>query len=281
MASMYGRGKDSVPDPNHVVLREYDTVFMLLPKVANTSIKVALLKALGRDVPRNVHAQGVFECISKREAKRFKHRIAFVRDPLSRLASCYRDKIVLKTDGRFLDGLNRFGLRDRMPFLEFIECVAEIPDEDCVGAGQHFRSMSYDLCDGDEVIPNFVGRFERLAEDWALIRGYVPGTPSLTHERRTGGQAAADYCPRGRAFALQRYRDDVRLFGYRRPYKWEIDPDGITVGRSICNVIRETYQIARDRVEDEPTSQRLQDLLAEAFDMGKRMNAKLRSSQYE
>lgn len=273
-----------MPDPNNAVLREHGIVFMLLPKVANTSIKIAILKALGRPAD-NVHMQGVFECVSKEEAKGFPHRIAFVRDPLSRLASCYRDKIVLQTDGQFLVGFRKLGFSPGMSFLKFIERVADIPDEKSTGAAQHFRSMSHDLCEGDRVLPNVLGRDENLAADWAHVQRYVRDVsglelPVLTHERETAGRAEAKYCPRGKAFALQRYRDDVRLFGYRRPYKFEIDPDGITVGRSICNVHREMFQIARD-VDDPVKAKRLTDLIAEAFDMGKRMNAKLGQTQYE
>lgn len=272
-----------MPDPNNVALRDHDVVFMCLPKVANTSIKIAILKALERPVPWNVHQEGLFECVSKEAAKRFTYRIAFIRDPLTRLASCYQDKIMERTDGEFLPGLQKYGLWPGMPFLTFIERIAEIPDEQASGVGQHFRSQSFDLFDGDKAVPNWIGRLENIEEDWPELRGYLLAAgldlPPLTCERRTINKP--NYCPRGRAFATQRYKEDIRLFGYRRPYKYEIDPDGITVGRSICNVIRETYQIARDQVDDLATSRRLQELLAEAFDMGKRMNARLGSSQYE
>lgn len=271
-----------MPDPNNIALRGHGVVFMCLPKVANTSIKVALAKAFGKPCdPQTIHQADLFEYVSKAEAKSFAHRIAFVRDPLSRLASGYQDKIVEMTDGRFLDGL-REHFSPGMDFLKFIERLAEISDEDLGGAGQHFRSQSFDLCEGDEMIPNWIGRFENIEHDWAELRGYLLAAglelPPLTCERSTTSKP--NYCPRGRAFAMQRYKEDVRLFGYRRPYKYEIDPDGITVGRSICNVIREAYQIARE-VEEPAVAARLTELLAEAFDMGKRMNAKLQVSQYE
>ena len=261
---------------------------MLLPKVANTSIKMALADVLDIGAtPATVHDERLFEYVTKKQVLRFKHRIAFTRDPLTRLASCYRDKIVLQTDGRFLEWFHKAGFQAGMPFLKFIEKVADIPDEKAVGGGQHIRSMSADLADaGDRVIPNWIGHFERLDEHWMDLRTHLLNAvdlelPPLTHTRKTAGKADAIYCPRGRAFARQRYRHDIRLFGYRHPYKWPIDPDGITVGRSICNVLRETYQVARDRVDDPEVSKRLTDLIAEAFDMGKRMNAKLGQSQYE
>jgi hypothetical protein len=257
---------------------------MLLPKVANTSIKLAILKAYGRKTDK-IHAQGVFECVSTKEAKRFRHRIAFVRDPLARLASCWKDKIVVRTDGRFLPGLNKLGFSPGMDFEDFVERVASIPDDRCGGAAHHFRSMSYSLCDGDGIVPNLVGRFETIDEDWGRVQELFrkiggPELPALTHERRTDS-FDRKYSPRARALALQRFAKDVRVFRYRPWRKYEIDPDSHTRGRSICNVHREAYRVARDSVSDPVVGQHLMELMEEAFDMGKRMNARLGGSQYE
>lgn len=271
-------------DPNHVALPKHDTVFMLLPKIANTSIKIALLKAQGFPIPGKVHKENKLSYVSTREAKQFTHRVAFVRDPLTRLASCYQDKIVEQSDGHFLPGLKKYGLSPNMSFLSFIEHVANVTDDQASGAGQHFRSQTYSLCEGDKAIPNLIGRFERLDDDWAELSSYLLekvglDLPPLTKECSTNGKPS--YCKRGRAFALQRYKDDIRLFGYRPPLKYKIDPDHVTRGRSICNIAREAYRVARDRIDDPAVSQRLQDLMAEAFDAGKRMRAKMTESQYD
>lgn len=273
-----------MPDPNNIALRDLDAVFMLLPKVANTSIKKALLAAQGRTA-NNVHDSGLFEYVSREEAATFTHRIAFVRDPLRRLASCWRDKFQILSDGRFLPGFRKFGMHQDMAFEEFVELVADIPDADCTGTGDHFRSQAFSLCDGDTVIPDMVGRFETLGDDWERVRILFkdiggPDLPVLGHEKRSDS-GEVQYDARRRALALQRYRHDVRIFGYAPPRKYQIDPDRRTRGRSICNVHREAYRLARDDIADPAASERLMDLIGEAFDMGKRMNAKLRSSQYE
>lgn len=276
-----------MPDPNNIALRAHGIVFMLIPKVANTSIKIALADALGlgRDY---IHAPDKFDYVDTKEAKTFPYRIGFVRDPLDRLLSCYRDKVIGNPSDRVENGLRRFGITRNMSFLDFIEAIAVIPDEECGGVAQHFRSQVYSLADDDgTVIPTVLGRFEGLADDWQMVRDYVARfsglqlhLPELGHYQRTD-PGPVTYCAKGRAFALQRYRDDVRIFGYPPARKYQIDPDHITHGRSICNVHREAYQIARDQVTDGAVSKRLCALIAEAFDMGKRMNVKLRGSQYE
>lgn len=273
-----------MPDPNNILLRDHGIVFMLLPKVANTSIKFAIAQALGLAVEK-IHSPDLFEYISSAEARAFPHRIAFVRDPLTRLLSCYRDKVIGNPGNGVAKGLESLGIKQHMPFLQFVEAVADLPDQHCHGVGQHFRSQSYSLVDADGVIPNRVGRFESLHADWQRVCDFVQEVaglqlPPLGHHCRTN-PGLVQYCPRGRAFALQRYREDVRIFGYAPARKYPIDPDAITVGRSICNVLREAYQVARDQVPEQTASARLCDLIAEAFDMGKRMNNKLRGSQYE
>lgn len=273
-----------MPDPNNLALPEHGIVFMLLPKVANTSIKRAILTAQGRQAD-NVHDPALFTYVDKAEAARYPLRIGFVRDPLTRLASCWRDKIMDLSDGALLPGFAAIGLRAGMPFDEFVEFVAGRPDAECTSAAQHFRSQAWSLAADGSVIPNLMGRFETLADDWRRVRRAVaerggPGLPDLPHERRSDS-ASAPWTPRARAFALHRYREDVRLFGYAPARKHAIDPDAETRGRSICNVHREAYRLARDRVADRDVSAALCDLIGEAFDMGKRMNAALGRSQYE
>lgn len=206
-----------MPDPNNVALRKYGAVFMLLPKCANTSIKRALLAALDRPDVEDVHRMGVFDYVSKEEARNFPVRVAFVRDPLARLASCYRDKFEELTDGRFLRGFERFGLEPHMGFDAFVDVVARLPDAKCRGAGDHFRSQSWSLCQGDHVIPNLVGRVETLSRDWDRVRSAMIGRglnlPPLSHERRTDSSAVA-WSPAARALALERYADDRRIWGY-------------------------------------------------------------------
>lgn len=274
-----------MPDPNNVALQDHGICFMLLPKVANTSIKHAIFKALGRTPPEDVHDRRALTYVSRETAATFPVRIAFTRDPLDRLASCYANKVQTE----FVGKLGRWGIRREMSFEEFVGTVARIPDADCTGAAQHFRGQAWDLCVGGTVIPTHLWTFERLAEDWgkavAVCKKRGLTLPQLTHELRSGEKPS--YTPRARAWALQRYRDDVRIFHYQPSLKHTINPDYVSRGRSICNVTREAYRLARDEVRkhDPELASRLMDLNAEQFDQAKRMNRKLvdlgGKSQYE
>ena len=66
------------------------------------------------------------------------------------------------------------------------------------------------------------------------------------------------------------YRFDIRKSG-------EVRGDYKNVERTICDVHREAFAIARDELGDVAPGQaeRIMDLMAEAFDMGKRMSDKL------
>lgn len=271
-----------MPDPNNVALADHGVVFMLLPKIANTSIKRAILAGLGKRVD-NVHDPKHLDYVSKDRARHFPTRIAVVRDPLTRLRSCHHDKFVAQSDGEFLPGFRRLGLAPEMDFGEFVEAVSCLPDSRCQGAGQHFRSMAYDLVEGSRpggIIPNHIFRFERLADEWPRLRALVRRAgfelPELLPRHKGPATPPEPPAARALALALQRYRDDIRLFGYAPERKYRIDPARTDIrGRSICNVHREAYRLA-DQVGDDEVREHLKGLIAEAFDMGKRMNARLR-----
>ncbi len=59
-----------------------------------------------------------------------------------------------------------------MTFPEFVRAVAQIPNEE---ANPHFRSQHVAVAN-DGFIPDFVGRFERLGEDFALVADKI-GSP--------------------------------------------------------------------------------------------------------
>ena len=196
-----------MPDPNNIILREHGLIFMCIPKAANTSIKMALQQALGlRGDPHRV-----FETCDKLEAKVFDgEKIAFTRNPVDRLRSCYIDKVCRAPFPAFI----RRGIPHGASFDEFIDHVCETPDQD---ADQHFRAQSYDLMIDDTMVPTFVGSVENIDVEWATVqemcekRG-LHGVPSLPHANRTD----ADFHIPDNTLARirQRYAEDFKAFGY-------------------------------------------------------------------
>ena len=94
---------------------------------------------------------------------------AFVRNPWDRLVSLYRDKIrgVYSPDNTILFS-NLYGARFHkgMTFNKFAIQVCKIPD--CISE-IHFRSQHRRLIHNGKLLPNFVGRYENLAEDFEKV----------------------------------------------------------------------------------------------------------------
>jgi hypothetical protein len=137
---------------------------------------------------------------------------SFVRNPLTRLYSCYRDKVVNAQAKRARCTLCMYGIEFGMSFDEFVKRVVEIPDE---RADQHFRSQHTFLMWGETLLVNELGRLERFEADWARIGGGLV-LPGREH-RVSGPTVGVRELPLGREAAkraVERYRRDIEVFGY-------------------------------------------------------------------
>lgn len=146
-------------------------------------------------------------------------RFAFVRNPWSRLVSCYSDKVVEKRPGRF-PGFTwcyprvRF---ERMSFADFVRFVCRVPDDLCE---PHFKPQTA-FFSPREV--DFVGRFERFSEDLAHVVHRVGLDERFlkwcdTHRNVSRGDDkhyTEFYDAKTRALAGEKYAEDAGRFGYR------------------------------------------------------------------
>jgi hypothetical protein len=211
------------PGAPHVILRKYKLVYLNMPKVACTSIRFSLGilvvgESFSREKPLYVH-EGFFV---GRElnviAADYDHyfKFTFVRNPWDRLVSCYSGKIAGPT--MKLAEMQKFGLYAGMPFEEFVPKVCEIPDE---LADPHFRSQHSHTTYRGRFLPDFVGRFERMHEDWARLQEILTpriGTPlpDLPHKNEGKHRSYQSYYnPELRALVAKRYRQDIELFAYQ------------------------------------------------------------------
>jgi hypothetical protein len=77
------------------------------------------------------------------------------------------------------------------------------------------RSQSAFVCDGDEVIVDYVGRFETIDEDFASVCRRVGADVSLPHVNRTTHNDYREYYDdRLAATVGEHWKQDVALFGY-------------------------------------------------------------------
>jgi dermatan 4-sulfotransferase 1 len=171
-----------------IVLRDHKLGYGRVPKVANTSVKDAIarlildpkeIKGVTRDAFWRNREDGKATMVSARElAERYPEHFvfSFVRHPFDRLVSCYQNKVM---ENDFLHGpMQKMGIELRMPFEDFVRVVAATPDAE---TDLHLRSQTAILCDGTRVVPQFVGRYETLEQDWTRLQGELDrrGLPLL------------------------------------------------------------------------------------------------------
>ncbi|MCT2401012.1 sulfotransferase family protein [Novosphingobium mangrovi (ex Huang et al. 2023)] len=211
-----------------------DWQYFAIPKVACSSIMAALVGVIGVEFPEDEWAPELFQThkwdhlydrrhrvITKRAALALadRWRFAFVRNPFDRLVSCYSEKI--RPDGdseNFVNGISKvlepFGVfHAEMSFEEFALAAIAIPDID---ADPHWRSQYTFLIDGrGRMAVDFIGRFERLSEDFEIVRKRIGSDVSLPHLLKSERSSCRDYYSSDLTERVrQRYERDLSTFDY-------------------------------------------------------------------
>lgn len=203
-------------------LPQHKIVYVKTPKVGTGSVLAALTAfASGEKV---VDDQRATEKISAaiplyqkgayppeiRRLSRQCFTFTFVRNPLDRLLSAYSHQVNTKrAEGKTI--FLQHGIPFDVSFADFVRVVAELPDE---GANVHVRSQHRFSSDDDGVIVEFIGRFERLADDWALLIDRF-GFPALPRRHvSVHGHYSEAYTPELARLAAERYARDIEVFGY-------------------------------------------------------------------
>lgn len=145
---------------------------------------------------------------------------SFVRNPWARLVSGYNGKMsrpefAQDDPARRLKKIDR-RFRPGMPFEEFAELICALPDKK---AEKHFRSQSYFLKQGGQLVTDFVGHLERIEQDWPALQEAMGTRLLLSHIRHTNRHSDLDYrsyySDAGiRMLVAKRYAEDISSFGY-------------------------------------------------------------------
>jgi Sulfotransferase family len=207
----------------HTRWDEAQLVYTAIAKVANTSLKSALLASFAPDVSRtNPHSAEVpYETIGPGriavDAPDHLH-FAFVRNPFDRFVSFWSDKI--QGDG-MNDGIRALGFDTGMGFVETVRIAVEIPDDE---TDPHIRSQSYLLLDHQQRLrPDLVLRFERIGADWDLLRSIVRFRTGCDMDRLPRRRVSEHkrfeeyYDDETRALIRERYASDFEHLNYERP----------------------------------------------------------------
>lgn len=205
----------------HTVWPTAGLVYTAIAKVANTSLKSALLQSFAPNESRaNPHASEMgYQTVNPRRVgamyPTFIH-FAAVRNPFDRLVSFWADKI----DGAGMTpGLGALGFTEGMSFEETASLACGLSDGE---TDPHIRSQSYLLANEKGRLGiDYLLRFESLSDDWealsTIVRRKSGAVMVPLPKRRTSKHAQyQSYYEDSaiRALVADRYRMDFDLLGY-------------------------------------------------------------------
>ena len=194
------------------IWRQQKLLYIRIPKSGNSSIMAALggAKKARMSAPEILRLDDSWTAFS------------FVRNPWSRLVSAFIQKAGdSPTSARVVDGIYQgfidqgIPIRANMRFEEFSEVVCDIPDKK---TDKHLCSQSSFLIYKKKPIVPFIGKIERMAEDWSRLLQQTGLDDELPHINRTGKKGvhySHFYKDEGIVKLVgDRYADDIRYFNY-------------------------------------------------------------------
>lgn len=224
-------GKGQVAYATHI-LPDESCLFVETPKVACSTIKSTLHAIAGvegredrkfeevhqrRKSPLKSFAdlEDVAEFLDRPGVFKF----CFVRDPYSRTLSAWRDKIARGDSRQRRDLLKQMGEDQdsgrEIPFEAFLEVLeGQWPKQ----MNPHWRVQADQTMQG-VIAYDFIGRFERFAEDFTEVLQRIGGEREIEtvrpHSTGSGGSLDAEMTDRARRMIQKIFERDFEMFGYR------------------------------------------------------------------
>jgi len=210
--------------------KAHSFLYFETPKVACSSIKRTLqLLELGNlgTPPDSVHDKRIsvlYGAVSSgwslEEIFRARQlfRFTFVRNPYTRILSCYLEKILQDaTERRRHQQWLGFTQQEPVSFLEFLQGIDRIPERN---RDIHWMSQSATIND-PFVLYDYIGRFERLDEDFHEVlnrigvRAEAPPLQQIHHHKTDAQSRLAEYYGTAElALARRIYEADFPRYGY-------------------------------------------------------------------
>ena len=210
-----------------MISHKYKCIFVEVPKTGSTSVRAILGKAMTPHLDlwenkrlmesywtqRGGRKNRILECLyltlpkERRVAigqKQFEtyFKFGFVRNPWDRVVSLYE-----RTEAQ--------QMRDKMTFDEFVDWI-QYSSSTCIHSSPHRYQLDWFVDPDGRVLADFIGRFERLEEDWALVARKLGITETLPH-RRSNARArhyTEYYSAKTREIIAVKFKVDIEKFGY-------------------------------------------------------------------
>lgn len=224
------RASRSVRTCDKVVSHELRFVAVLIPKAARSTLLRVMTETYQRVFHGEVLKAGLPRLYGSGEFDDY-FKFAFVRDPWSRVVSCYLSKIADPPNERVLALLEPHpGLKPAMSFEAFVRWLTTDNAADAV-ADRHWASQYLFVTKPNGALAvDFIGCYDRLDQDFAQVCatvGIIPPSLPVINSRfnyveSTDSVARADYyldfyTPDLAEMVSYRYAKDIELFGFDHP----------------------------------------------------------------
>jgi len=214
--------------PRVWLLEKEKVGYIRIRKVASSSINHCLIqhlvdsdnqqdlvidKALHKEAEAR-YSSHIPHAVIRRDLKGKYFLFAFVRNPLSRAWSVYKNKVNNPKRAGKTHVLSNREFYFGMDFAEFVDVLARLPDDI---TDRHLRSQSWFLCDEQGLLPDYIGKLENFSADWEYLSNKY-ALPKPKHQNRTDASVKlSDICPLASMNQLiERYAEDIKLFGYQQ-----------------------------------------------------------------
>ena len=211
-----------------MISHQYKCIFVEVPKTGSTSVRRILGRAIKPHmslseirrlmesywVVRGGRKDRIMEWLypmlpaeqrKERGRRQFESyfKFGFVRNPWDRVVSLYERNEAVQ-------------MRQQMSFEEFARWI-QYSSSTCVHSSPHRYQLDWFVDADGKMLADFVGRFERLQEDWAVIAKKLGVSEALPRTRANPRlrHYTEYYTAETQNIIKERFRVDIETFNYR------------------------------------------------------------------